>query len=972
MTCPNCARSAEPDDRFCAGCGAILRISCVACGRTAPAGSAFCAECGQPMDEGAGVPQEDRRRVSVLFVDMVEFTGFGERSDPEQVRAVQSDYFGTVRRVVRRYGGVVEKYIGDAVMALFGAPVATENDPLRCVRAGLELQNALARGPGETDGLRFRVGVATGEALVDVAAARDGGQAIVAGDVVNTAARLQALAPPGGVLVCATSYAATSADIEYQERPPVTLRGRTAPSTVWLAAGARDTRAPATDTESTPMVDRQHERALLINALHRTVRTSAPQLVTVFGEAGIGKSRLLRELSRHAARQTEAPVHWLVGHCPPFGEDVTYAAFADIVKSHVGILASDDLTTATARLAETLQCLVPAEEAGHLAEALGPLLGLGGSRLGPTDTEQAWRRFVLALAGYRATVLVFEDLHWADERLLHFIELLATSARGLPLLIVCTGRPQLRDRHPRWATTIGGTLSISLSPLRDSDISTMYALMFGSAFAATTPYPLVELADGNPLYAQEYVRMLMERGQLIREVAQWGTGGDDPPPMPDNVQAVIANRLDLLDPGDRAVLQAAAVVGRNFWPGAVAVALGRPVDGVERALRRLEQRDLIREQPTAALAGHIEYRFRHVLVRDVCYHRLPRVERMARHQRAADWLDAQWPGALADAPPGDVAEVLAQHRYTAHRLAREVRTDATPYARAAATAMYRAARRSYALHAPDTAGRWLARIRELGLPLEPTVELLELELGFTGDRDAFLADDGLARLDKLAQTTGVPNREVAAQAHLLLAAATTDRQEALRQLDRAVELYDSLPESAEQAAALVELARTHLAGDEFAPAEMAAEAAVDLADRLGLPELAMHGRIALAHARAGEGAAAAVAELAELAEQCRGRAAARRALHSLAWARLRADDPAGARAALAEHQLTAADDPELDLAVAALHAQLEDPVGEMACLASAVRGLRAAGRHGQAAPLAEQVRGFAERYGEARLLEALG
>ncbi len=849
MTCPTCARPAEADDRFCAGCGAPLQVSCVACGRSAAAGAAYCADCGQQLEGPAALAQEDRRRVSVLFVDMVEFTGFGERSDPEQVRAMQNEYFGTVRGVVRRYGGVVEKYIGDAVMALFGAPVATENDPLRCVRAGLELQSALRRGAGETSGLRFRVGVATGEALVDVAAARDGGQAILAGDVVNTAARLQTLAPPGGVLVCATSYAATSADIEYQERPPVTLRGRSTRSTVWLALGTRDTRMPVTDIESTPMVDREHERSLLINALHRTVRTSAPQLVTVFGEAGIGKSRLLRELSRHAARQTEPAVHWLVGHCPPFGEELSYAPFADMVRTHAGVLSSDDPATVTSRLAGALAALVPATEAGHLADALAPLISpwpptgpppakpapgaAPANRLGPADTEQAWRRFVLALAAQRPTVLVFEDLHWADERLLHFIELLATSARGLPLLIVCTGRPQLRDRYPRWATTIGGTLSLSLSPLRDSDISSMYALMFGSAFATTTPYPLVELADGNPLYAQEYVRMLLEHGQLVPEVARWTTASDEPPPMPDNVQAVIANRLDLLDQADRAVLQAAAVVGRHCWPGAVAAALGRPTDSVERALRRLEQRDLIREQPSSALPGQLEYRFRHVLVRDVCYHRLPRAERLARHQRAADWLDAHRP----EQETPDYVEALATHRYTAHRLAVEVRADPGPYALAAAVAMHGAARAAYARQAPEPALRWLRRIRELGLPLEPADELLALEVAYAADREAFVAGDGPTRLGALTAADTVRathTRVVAARAHVLLGVVAASRGEALHHLDRAVELYDSLPDSPAKATTLLELARLHLEGGEYEPAALAAEAAAELGERLGV------------------------------------------------------------------------------------------------------------------------------------------
>ncbi len=849
MTCPNCARPAEADDRFCAGCGVILRSGCVHCGRSAPAGTAFCSGCGRGLDAAGGpaadgrLPQEDRRRVSVLFVDMVEFTDFGERSDPEQVRALQNEYFGVVRRVVGHYGGVVEKYIGDAVMALFGAPVATENDPLRCVRAGLELQAVLGHGAGRTSGLRFRVGVATGEALVDVAAARDGGQAILAGDVVNTAARLQALAPPGGVLACATSYAATSADVEYQGRPPVTLRGHSAPSTVWLAVAARQAGAPATDSESSPMVGREHERSLLVNALYRTVRSSTPQLVTVLGEAGIGKSRLLRELSRLAARQREPAVCWLVGHCPPFGEEVTYAAFADMVRTRAGLAAADDPDTVAVRLTATLGELVPAGEADALARALRPLLAPTGAAPSAADAELAWRRFVLALAAQRPTVLVFEDLHWADERLLHFVELLATSARGLPLLIVCTGRPQLRDRYPRFAATIGGTLSLALNPLRDSDISSMYALMFGSAFAATTPYPLVELADGNPLYAQEYVRMLLERGQLGPDVAAWSTTGDTAPPMPDNVQAVIANRLDLLEPADRAVLQAAAVVGRHFWPEAVAAALGRPVDVVERALRRLEQRDLIREQPAATLPGHGEYRFRHVLVRDVCYHRLPRAERLGRHQRTAGWLTAALPGN----PPTALLAALAQHRYAAYLLARQTGAEPAGYARAAGADLQAAARSALAHGARPEARRWLTRIRELDLPLEPAVELLELELDLADGREAFAAQDGPARLAKLAGSTGdAPARTLAARASHLLAGVVTDRAEALGHLDRAVELYDSLPERVEKAAALLDLAHAHLAGREYEPASLAATAAADLADRLGHAELRLRAQALVA------------------------------------------------------------------------------------------------------------------------------
>src|SRR6266536_2659481 len=635
-SCPNCGRPAAQGDRFCGGCGTGLLPTCVHCGRSHEVGTAYCTNCGNPLIDPLPRGLEDRRRVSVLFLDEVDSTAYSESSDPEQVRGIQNEYFATARRIIRQYGGVVEKYIGDAVMAVFGAPVATENDPLRCVRAGLELQRLLPRQlRAAAAGLRFRVGVATGEALVDLAAARDGGQAIVAGDVVIIASRLQSVAPPGAVYLDESTHAAVRADIECVEQEPVVLRGRSARSRVWQANALRRHRTGDLDAEPTPLVDREHERTLLITALHRTVRNQMSQLVTVFGAPGIGKSRLLRELARHAASINDPSVCWRIGHCPPFGENVTYAALADIVKAEASILDSDDEATARIRLTAAVSELTTGDDAVRLAEALGPLVGLPGLGLSPVETEQAWRRFILTMAARQPTVLVFEDMHWADETMLRFVEMLGASARGLPLLVICTARPELRERHPSWTSTITGTVSISLPPLRDSDISTMYSLMFGQR---VTPEPLVELAGGDPLYAQEYVRMLLEGGMLRPAGSEWTLKAGEPPPMPDNVQAVIANRLDLLDPSDRAILQAAAVVGRQFWPGAVAAAVGQPIDTVEWALRRLEQRDLIQEQPLSTMAGQLEYRFRHILVRDVGYRRLPRVDRVLRHLRTVYWL----------------------------------------------------------------------------------------------------------------------------------------------------------------------------------------------------------------------------------------------------------------------------------------------------------------------------------------------
>ncbi|MBX6723044.1 MAG: AAA family ATPase, partial [Dactylosporangium sp.] len=459
--CPRCGRVAADDDRFCGGCGTELSPACPRCQRPFAPDAAFCTGCGAPRDgdRRASPALEDRRRVSVLFVDLVDSTPYAERTDPELVRRVQTSFFSAVRRVIAQYGGVVEKYIGDAVMALFGAPVATETDPLRCVRAGLELQRVLARfAPEDAGPLRFRVGVATGEAIVDVVAARDGGQAIVAGDVVNVASRLQSLAPPGGVLVCGTTYAATKNSIRYAEMQSVVLRGRSTPTEVWQALAPVQRQQPEREADRTPLVNRVHELGLLVNALHRCLRDRVPQLVTVFGRAGIGKSRLVRELYRHAEQLIDQPLTWRTGRCPPFGENVTFAALADIVKAEAGILETDSAATAADRLETAVRDLVPGPEAARLIDALGPLVGLPGGTLPAEEAESAWRRFLVALAARRPTVLVFEDVHWADEPMRRFIELLGSSAQDVPLLLLCTSRPELVERDPSWAGTITGSL----------------------------------------------------------------------------------------------------------------------------------------------------------------------------------------------------------------------------------------------------------------------------------------------------------------------------------------------------------------------------------------------------------------------------------------------------------------------------------------------------------------------------------
>ncbi|GAB3861843.1 hypothetical protein GCM10029963_67060 [Micromonospora andamanensis] len=875
--CDRCGRTAAEGDRFCGGCGAELGAVCPHCLRPLAPDVAFCTSCGAPRagtDRPATMNQEDRRRVSVLFVDLIDFTPYVERADPELVRGMQTGFFSAARRVVGQYGGVVEKYIGDAVMALFGAPVATETDALRCVRAGLELQRVLTRfTPTGTDGLRFRVGVATGEALVDVAAARDGGQAIVAGDVVNTASRLQSAAPPGGVLVDGATHALTRDTIRYDEQPPVTLRGRSAPTEVWLARSAVRQQPTDREPDTTPLIDREHELGMLVNALHRSLRDRRPQVVTVFGRAGIGKSRLVRELHRHTGRLVDEPLTWRIGRCPPFGENVTFAALADIVKAEAGILDTDPAASAAQRLTAAVGELVGVAERNRVTDALRPLVGLAGTPLPAEEAESAWRRFLLALAARRPTVLVFEDLHWADDAMLRFVELLGAAARDVPLLLLCTARPELVDRDPSWAGTITGSVTIALPPLRDTGIAALYAHMFGqAAFSADLLTPLIEVAGGNPLYAHEYVRMLIEQGALRQSGRGWSLEKHLDLPMPESVHAVIANRVDLLDAKDRAALLAAAVVGVQFWPGAVAAAVGQPVESVERALRRLEQRDFVHEQADSTMAGQPEYRFRHVLVRDVCYQRLPRTERVARHERTADWLDT-----LSQSRDTDLAEVLAHHRWAAHEIARSLGMETRRYAAPARAALHRAARRAYALHGLDAAASHAARALGLADDSDPVgrlqLELLSTEISFHRDGNAFLSSGGPEQVQALAERLLAYGDEAcAARAWTLLGQAAwlrADRPAALACLDRAVRLFEPLPDSAQKADAFAELGRLHMLNYERDPAVAAADTAAEIGERLGLTETRTNARITAATARYQAGDRAGLDELYSIVEVSR-------------------------------------------------------------------------------------------------------
>src|SRR3954454_13540722 len=497
--------------------------ACSKCGEENPERARFCWSFSAALGEPHADAGEERKVVSVLFVDLVGFTAASERADPEDVRARLRPYHARVKVEIERFGGTVEKFIGDAVMAVFGAPVAHEDDPERAVNAALRVVTAIA-DLNETQpdlALSVRAAINTGEAVVTLGARPGEGEAMVAGDVVNTAARMQQHAPINGVAVGESTYRATRDLFDYAELPSVSAKGKSAPVALWHARAAR--RRFGVDVEPaarTPFIGRDDDLGLLQSTYARTLRESSTQLVTIAGEPGVGKTRLTTEFRRWVDDQPEI-VFWRQGRSLPYGEGITFWALGEMVKAQAGILESDSPEDATAKLAVAVGEVAEDEtEVDWLRSSLAPLVG-ASDLVASTERDEtftAWRRFVEGVAAQRPLILVFEDLHWADDALLAFVEHLVDWTAGVPLLVLCTARPELFENHPGWGGGKRNSNTISLSPLgADETARLLAALLRKAVLPAETQALLLEQAGGNPLYAEEFVRMLSDRGVLSEQ-----------------------------------------------------------------------------------------------------------------------------------------------------------------------------------------------------------------------------------------------------------------------------------------------------------------------------------------------------------------------------------------------------------------------------------------------------------------------
>jgi class 3 adenylate cyclase len=794
-------------------------IVCAQCGAENRAEARFCDSCGAALAPEDASAREERKVVTVLFADLVGFTSRAEQMDPEDVRAVLEPYHAHLRSELERYGGTVEKFIGDAVMALFGAPVAHEDDPERAIRAALAIRDWVR----EQEDLQLRIAVTTGEALIALGARPSEGEGMASGDVVNTAARLQAAAPVNGILVDETTYRATAQAISYDEHGPVEAKGKAKPIRVWETREARSRLGvDLARRGGGPLVGREKEIDLLRDSLARARQEQAPQLVTLVGVPGIGKTRLVAELFADIEADPDL-VYWRQGRCLPYGEGVTYWALSEMVKAQTGILDSDAEEEVAQKLnASVAEVLPAASDAAWVEGHLRPLVGLAEAI--PTSGDRraeayaAWRRFFEALAEQRPLVLVFDDLHWADESLLDFIDHLVDWATGVPLLVVCTARPELLSRRPGWGGGKPNATTISLSPLSDGETARLvHALLERAVLPAEVQATLIERAGGNPLYAEEFARMVDEVGEE-RELR-----------LPESVQGIIAARLDALPLEEKQLLQDAAVVGKVFWLGTLELIGDRDRPSAEQLLHALERKEFVRRERRSSVGDETQYAFRHILVRDVAYSQIPRAARADKHRGAAEWIESL-------GRPDDHAEMLAHHYLSALEFAAAAGEELPDVAERARLALRAAGDRALALSSMRPAAQFYDSALALWPADDP--ERPYVLLGY-GKALREVEVEGADSLTEASAALAGRDREGAAEAEIVLADIFWRRGQQAKSAHhrlRAAELIADADPSPSKTYVVGQLARFHMLASELDSAIRFGEEALAMADRLGLEE----------------------------------------------------------------------------------------------------------------------------------------
>ena len=641
QVCSACGQVNAAGQAFCGSCGASLDLICGSCGAKNQPGYKFCGKCGCPLT-AAPVKSafEERRDITVVFADLVGFTSRAERMDPEDLRSILDPYYRRLRAELEAHGGTVEKFIGDAVMGVFGAPVAHGDDPERGVRAALAIRDAVPQMNADAPDLdlQLRIAVNTGEAIVTFTPGATPSEAMVAGDVVNTASRLQSSAPVNGVLVGEETYRATRSVIKYDPVEPLMVKGKRDAVRAWLAVDC--TAMPGVRARrETPFVGRTSELSAIEAAWKRALDERSAQLVTVLGVPGIGKSRLTDEFLGSVGENARV----LQGRSLPYGAGSGYEAFAQQVMQIAGIFDTDPTPIAVRKLEEAVSGIVD-EGAEDLASHIAILVGLASDEVADRRTLFfAVRRLVEELAAKEPLVLVFEDIHWADSGLLDLIETLGSLVENAPVLLLTLTRPDLVDSRPNWGSGLRSYTAVALDPLGPRAAEELALRLLGQGGLIERAARLAETSEGNPLFIEE----------LAASVSEHATDADGK--LPTSVRNIIAARLDALPDKERGVVLAASAIGKVFWLGALQ-RLHADGDGLHEILDSLERRGLLRREPVSRIAGDAQYAFRHMLIREVAYETLPKARRRELHSDAAAFIET-----VAGDRSAEWAPILALH-----------------------------------------------------------------------------------------------------------------------------------------------------------------------------------------------------------------------------------------------------------------------------------------------------------------------
>jgi class 3 adenylate cyclase/predicted ATPase len=853
LVCASCGAENGAGVKFCGECGAALATACPACGTPNEARRKFCGECGSPLGAGAPsassrpavppspeAPAAERRLVSVLFADLVGFTSLSESRDAEDVRELLSHYFDTCRRLIDLYGGTVEKFIGDAVMAVWGTPVATEDDAERAVRAALDLVaavTALGEEVGASE-LRARGGVLTGEAAVTLGAE---GQGMVAGDLVNTAARIQAAAPPGAVYVGEATRRSTEQAVVYEHAGDHEVPGKSGLVPLWHAlrvvSGVRG--ALKAEGLEAPFVARERELRLLKDLFHASAEEPKAQLVSVSGIAGIGKSRLAWEFYKYLDGLPQTTL-WHRGRCLAYGEGVTYWALADMVRFRCRIAEDENSDSAFAKLRATLAERMPEEDERRFVEPrLAHLLGLEEREA--REREElfgAWRLFFERLAEADPVVLVFEDMQWADASLLDFVEYLLEWSRDHTLYVVTLARPELLERRPTWGAATRAFSSLHLERLPEEAMGELLRGLV-PGLPPELEARIVAHAEGVPLYAVETVRMLLDRGLLVQEGSVYRPiAAIETLEVPETLHALVAARLDGLSAAERGLLQDGAVLGKTFTRRALAALSGLDERRLEPLLAGLVRKEVLYLQADPRSPEHGQYGFLQDLVRRVSYETLARRERKTRHLAAATHLEEGF------GSEQEVVEVVAAHYLAAYEAA-PGDDDAAEVKARSISLLARAGERAASLAASGEAQRYFEQAASLAdEPLEQA-RLLERagEMAFrTGKSEQAQTHFEQAHARFLEAGEGHEAARVSARlGEVEWRLGGLD--EALERMEAAfAELQGDQPD-ADVAALAAELGRLHVFRGEFELASERLEAALEMAESLWLPEVLAHALI---------------------------------------------------------------------------------------------------------------------------------